>query len=147
VPIIIPVEAITEIIAHAKDEEPYECCGVLLGKECVVASVHRATNVHEDRTRRFTIEPLDLLDAERMAGERSQEIVGFYHSHPRTEAYPSKTDIDNVVDTEWWEPVWAIVTLADRKNPVIRAFRIGLDRCVEEIVVETADARNAAGSS
>lgn len=135
--ITIPAKAFAEIVAHAREEEPYECCGVMIGNMSAVKRVHRARNVNDERTRRFTIEPLDLLEAERTAGERSEEIVGFYHSHPRTGAYPSKTDIDNVVDTEWWEPVWLIVSLAASSKPVVKAFRISLDRTVEEILIET----------
>jgi [CysO sulfur-carrier protein]-S-L-cysteine hydrolase len=90
VTIVQPV--LDEVLAHAREDAPRECCGVLIGSgERVVQSV-RARNL-ADGTTRFLIDPRDHINAIRDARSRQLDVIGFYHSHPRSPAYPSETDI------------------------------------------------------
>jgi proteasome lid subunit RPN8/RPN11 len=88
--IVQPV--LDDVAAHAREAAPRECCGLLIGSaEQVVESV-RAGNLAEGTTR-FLLDPHDHLRAIRLARLRLLDVVGFYHSHPRTQAYPSETDV------------------------------------------------------
>ena len=68
--------------------------------------------------------------------QAGQEIVAFYHSHTFSEAYPSVTDIRRVPPSDLFDYLYVIVSLQDRDEPVIRAFRIagsGVDETPVEI--------------
>ena len=61
-----------------------------------------------------------MLAAMRAAEAGGDEIVGVWHTHTHTDAYPSPTDVRQAVDPAWW---YAIVSLRDGE-PVLRAYRI-----------------------
>jgi len=145
-PITVPRAQIAEMIAHALEADPEECCGILLGEGSVVTRSRRVTNVHDERTTRYTMDPLELVNAEREAEGRDEEFVAFYHSHPSSQAHPSETDIDNVVESEWTDPCYVLVSLAEKTRPVVRAFRISADRQVEEVLIETGGTPEGAAS-
>jgi cysteine synthase A len=98
-PLRIPAGVAGQIRAHAARAYPQECCGVLIGTDGPggrdVTRAVEATNVFADadqRGRRFTLDPLVLLRAEREAAAAGVAVVGFYHSHPDHPARPSETD-------------------------------------------------------
>ena len=64
--------------------------------------------------------PRDMLRVMRAAEARGDDIVGVWHSHTHTDAYPSPTDVRLAVDPSW---ICVIVSLRDGA-PVLRAYRI-----------------------
>jgi proteasome lid subunit RPN8/RPN11 len=77
---------------------PEEACGFLLGSEDEelrrIVEAWPATNVStENRKRRFVVEPLDYLKAERKAASEGLSLLGIYHSHPDHPAVPSEHDL------------------------------------------------------
>jgi proteasome lid subunit RPN8/RPN11 len=91
-----------EIRRHGEETYPHECCGILLGTidrhgdrdTRVVKSTMRAGNTRNDRPQdRFNIDPADIIRAQKLARDRMQDIVGFYHSHPDCPAQWSQTDL------------------------------------------------------
>lgn len=85
-------DVIAAMVAHAREAAPDECCGVLLGRGGVIVEAVRARNAAEHAATRFLIDPKDHIDARREARTRGLDVVGFYHSHPRSGAAPSDTD-------------------------------------------------------
>ena len=85
--------AVAAMVAHARDAAPEECCGLLLGRSDEILEAVRARNVAASPTTRFVIDPKDHFDARREGRTRGLELLGFYHSHPRTGAAPSETDL------------------------------------------------------
>ena len=81
-----------DVQAHAREEVPRECCGMLLGSADSIVDSARAANLEEGTTR-FRIDPRDHIRAIRDARSRQLDVIGFYHSHPRSRAYPSATDV------------------------------------------------------
>src|SRR5262249_58269771 len=71
---------------------PNECCGMLIGHADSIDEAVPARNIAEHPATRFLIDPRDHLDALREARRRGADVVGFYHSHPRSDAVPSATD-------------------------------------------------------
>jgi len=140
VSITIPDAQVAEMIDHAFEADPEECCGILFGRGSVVTNSRRVQNVHDNRARRYTMAPLELIDAEREADGRGEEFVAFYHSHPSSEAYPSETDVGNAVDSEWTGPCYVVVSLAE-KQPVVRAFRISSRGKIRDVAIESDDER------
>jgi desampylase len=81
------------LIDHAREAAPDECCGLLLGRKGEIVETVRARNIAPEPATRFLIDPADHFGAIRTARARSLEIVGFYHSHPRSAPEPSPRDL------------------------------------------------------
>jgi proteasome lid subunit RPN8/RPN11 len=84
------VEAV--LVAHARQSVPEECCGLLIGTCEEVVEAVAARNLAADRTTRYAIDPRDHLQVLRSARQRGLQVIGAYHSHPRSAARPSATD-------------------------------------------------------
>jgi [CysO sulfur-carrier protein]-S-L-cysteine hydrolase len=109
---------------------PNEGCGLLLGRGEHVAEVVASPNV-ADSARVYEIDPGVLLRAYREGEARDLDVIGVFHSHTHSEAYPSPTDVAQAPDPQWH---YAIVSLRDRES-VTRSFRI-VAGVVEEEPVE-----------
>ena len=81
---------------------PNECCGIILGRDLsdgactrrIVERLEPMANTWDEaeQRRRFAIDPLALMKAEKAASAAGQIVLGFYHSHPDHSARPSETD-------------------------------------------------------
>jgi proteasome lid subunit RPN8/RPN11 len=120
-------EAIAAVIAHARAECPRECCGILVGRVGFIEEVVRANNI-ADRPTRFLIDPKDHILARRYARDRGREVLGFYHSHTRSPAWPSESDVDAAA--AYPDAFHMIVSLAETDADV-RLFRIERDLVAE----------------
>ena len=90
--ITIVQRVLDDVRAHAEEDAPRECCGVLIGRPQAILESARALNLAEGTTR-FLLDPRDHIRAMREARARQMDVIGFYHSHPRSRAYPSETDV------------------------------------------------------
>lgn len=124
-----------EMIAHAREEAPLECCGVLAGVEGRVTWLCRAVNAERSPVR-YSIAPEEQFRIYKMITEKGWEVLGIYHSHTHTEAYPSATDLRLAF---WPDSLYFIISLQDPECPVIRAFRINEGKVEEEELVIKAD--------
>ena len=122
----LPKAMVDEMIAHAQEEAPNECCGIIAGKDGVATRLYRAINA-EASPYRYSVEPRDLLRIHRDVDDRDEEFLVIYHSHTHTEAYPSPTDVRLAA---WPEAYYVLVSLMD-ETPVVRAFRIN-DASIDE---------------
>ena len=91
-----------ELRRHGAETYPEECCGGLLGeRENGTVRVRRIERVPNRgtalRERRYTIDPRDYLQLERLAGETGLSVVGIYHSHPDHPAIPSEFDREHAL--------------------------------------------------
>ena len=152
----IPDSIWEDMILHARELDPHECCGILAGQNGRISQHYRITNIlatmTETELSRFDQAKLtDLkqlspeeradiafqMDAKEMAYAqkdiRQQGIVlqAFYHSHTFSPARPSVTDIKIAMEFESYreklnipEPFHIIISLEDKSNPIIRAYRI-----------------------
>jgi len=134
----ISADLLAEIVAHAREEAPNECCGVVAvtpsrdGEPVRATRVRRARNVHAS-PKRFEIDGRDVLAATNEFDDAGWEIGAIYHSHTHTPPYPSQTDINFA---ENWPGVeWIIVGLADPSAPEIRSYLIEKG-AVREVALE-----------
>jgi proteasome lid subunit RPN8/RPN11 len=123
-PIIrLPREHLEAMIAHALEDAPVECCGVVAAVDGEVVGIHRARNT-EASPYRFNIDPLEYMRLEEAVLEGGAAVAGFYHSHTGTEARPSPTDI-RMMSAFFGPPyVHFVVGVADRESPHARVFTI-----------------------
>lgn len=102
---------------------PLEACGLLGGtpdgESATATANYPATNAAAS-SRVYTVEPRDMLRADRAAEDAGLVLLGVWHSHTHTDAYPSPTDIAQAPDPDWW---YVVVSLRD-VEPVVRAYRI-----------------------
>lgn len=95
--VLINSSALKVIDKDAQAAFPNECCGFLYGKDIGNRVITRAVpvlNVKDgDQRRRFEINPLDYMKAEKYAIEHSVEFLGIYHSHPNHPAIASVHDL------------------------------------------------------
>jgi len=113
-----------ELIAHAREDAPNECCGYLSMSDGVVREVIRAENLRASPYG-YELDARSLLAANELDDEGLG--VGIYHSHPRSAAEPSQTDINLAVYPGW---TYLIVSLAG--EPEVRAWRMADGRVDEE---------------
>ena len=117
-----------EIVAHAVRDAPNECCGVIAGRDGAATAAHATENVVASPFR-FEIDGLTLMGLIDRFEEEGDELGAIYHSHTRSEPYPSQTDINFAKDWPGWE--WLIVGLAG-EEPVVRSYLIE-DGVVREV--------------
>jgi proteasome lid subunit RPN8/RPN11 len=125
-------EAYAGMVAQAYDVLPIEACGLLAGD----AETGKASRFYPARNvaasaRVYTVDPLDHLKADRDAEASGLTIIGVFHSHTHTAAYPSPTDVAQAPDPSWH---YVIVSLAE-EAPVLRSYRITDGNIAEEPVV------------
>jgi proteasome lid subunit RPN8/RPN11 len=111
---------VDEIIAHAREEAPNECCGMIGGVDGSAATVYRSINA-EASPLRYSLDPTDQFRIMREMEENGEELVAIYHSHTASAAYPSQTDINLAA---YPDAVYLIVSLQDSKHPEVRGFWI-----------------------
>jgi proteasome lid subunit RPN8/RPN11 len=114
----IAASVVDAVIAHAKESQPRECCGVLLGKADGITHAIPAPNLADSSTR-FLLDPKTHIEARRTARARELDVVGFYHSHPHSRAYPSATDL---AEAAYPECVHLIVGFV-QGEPEVRLFK------------------------
>jgi proteasome lid subunit RPN8/RPN11 len=93
---IIITESLKKILAnHANNEKPNESCAILFGavddQKTTVKEIFLTKNIDESPVN-FTISNEQLIKCYKTAEEKKMEVVGIFHSHPNSEAYPSSTD-------------------------------------------------------
>lgn len=118
-----------ELIAAARVEAPNECCG-LIGLEDGVAVRHWPVANDAASSLRFVMNPLEQLRAFQEIEDRGLEL-GIFHSHTRSPAYPSQTDVNFAA--LWPGSPWIIAGVADGAAE-LRAYAID-GAAIEELAV------------
>jgi [CysO sulfur-carrier protein]-S-L-cysteine hydrolase len=124
--ITMPDAVRDSIIAHAKEEAPRECCGLLVGRASLVDECVRSPNLDANPNRYEIDARLHVATNRRLRGT-GRTVVGAYHSHPHSPAWPSASD---VAESYYSEFIWMIVSLA-LPEAELKAFRIEGSRIIE----------------
>ena len=100
-----------------------------------VMAVYPCRNAKES-SRKYTVDSRDMYRADSDARENGYELIGVWHSHTHSRAYPSETDVRDAahLDPAW---VYVLVSLAGVDDPEIRAYRIR-DGSIAEIPIEVS---------
>ncbi len=128
----LPRHLYDEIVEHARSDAPFETCGLLAGADGVVSHHWPIPNAARSMTY-YQMEPKAMLAAMREMDEQDLELLGIWHSHTHTEAYPSPTDVELAT---YPGTAYLICSLQD-DEPVIRAFDI-VDGTITERVLTVA---------
>jgi [CysO sulfur-carrier protein]-S-L-cysteine hydrolase len=117
--VTIPKEIYDELLAHAREDAPNECCGLIGGEDGAAKTVYRARNA-EASPLRYNLDPQDQFRIMTEMEERGEELSAIYHSHTASPAYPSQTDINLAA---YPDALYLIVSLAEGEED-LRGFRI-----------------------
>lgn len=129
----IPRRIVDEMIAHARELAPHECCGLLAGHGTEVTNLYRIRNIvamdgidkqspfdpdkaahlerlsPEERAEiAFVMDMQEFSHAKKDIRKRGLDLQVIYHSHPKDPARPSITDIKIATD---YEEVWQQINL------------------------------------
>ena len=141
----IPRTILDDLVAHASELDPFECCGLLAGRNGAVVHHYRITNTvandaraaqvfdeahvkglrHLPETTRaevaYFMDPKEMLAAFKDMRQRQLDLIVIYHSHTASPAYPSATDIGLAY---YPEAAYLIISLEKKSKPDIRAYWI-----------------------
>jgi proteasome lid subunit RPN8/RPN11 len=125
---------IDEMVAHAREDLPNECCGMVGGVDGGASVVIPVANSAASPLR-FEMDPQGQYDALKAIEDDGKEMLAIYHSHTKSAAYPSQTDVNQAVS--WPDAIWVIVSLEDPESPVVKGFWLkDLKVADAELVVE-----------
>ncbi len=134
----ISAELLGEMVGHALENPRVECCGVVAvepGPPPRAVRVYRAVNIHSSALK-FEIDPGELLELWNACQQDGAELGAIYHSHVRSEPYPSQTDVNFAAN--WPGVEWIIVGLASGEEPTVRSYEIEGGEIKEVSLAETA---------
>ena len=129
--ITITREVVEEMIKHAIEEYPRECCGMLAGKNQTINRLFKTKNNAESKDL-YELDPLDQVKAFEEIDRLSLKLLGIYHSHPDHPCYPSGLDRSQAF---YPDTAFFIISLLDYQQPEIKAFRIEKGDVIEEDII------------
>ncbi len=116
-----------ELVEHALEDAPNECCGMVASRDGAAVRVHRARNAAASPLR-YEIDGMEQYEIQTAIEDDGLELGAIYHSHTRSAPYPSQTDINLAF---YPESLYVIVGVKDPAAPEVKAYRI-LDGQVSE---------------
>lgn len=116
----IPLSLYMDMICHAQEEWPLEACGILAGKDHRVERIFRMEN-EEKSEERFSISAEAQIRVLQELDRDELLMIGIYHSHPRTDPYPSERDR---VYSFYPDVFHVIVSLKRREKPDVKVFLV-----------------------
>lgn len=128
----VPQPLLDEMIEHTRADAPDECCGLIGGVGDEAITLHRMENTAHSPLR-YEMDSKEQLQVYKTILDAGHDVVGIYHSHTKTAAYPSQTDIN--LATGWPDSVYFIVSLENPDEPYVRGFNIR-DGQVEDVDIQ-----------
>ena len=116
-----------EMVEHGLAAFPNESCGLLAGKEGRPVKFFPMAN-RDASPVTYRLDPREQLKVFDEMDEQGWDLLGIFHTHTHSEAYPSETDRAQAF---YPEAEYLVMSLSDRTNPILRSFHIQDDEIVE----------------
>ena len=127
--VVLNREQLQFITNHAQSAYPEECCGFLIGTAIMGKWVRRVlpvpNSIHESRTNRYSIDPVEIVRAYEAAQRESLDLLGIYHSHPDAPTQPSQIDRQFA----WPTYTYLIVSVENGVVKEVGAWQLSKDEC------------------
>ena len=120
-----------EMVEHGLAAFPNEACGLLAGKEARPVKFFAMTNQDASPVS-YRLDPKEQLKVFDEIDDEGWDLLGIFHTHTHSEAYPSETDQKQAF---YPDALYLLMSLSDREAPVLRGFRIADGSISEEEVV------------
>ena len=122
---------VEEMAEHGLAGFPNEACGVLAGKEGRPVKFFAMRNADASPVT-YRLDPKEQLEVFDEMEAEEWELLAIFHTHTHSEAVPSETDRRQAF---YPEARYLVMSLSDRANPVLRAYRIEDGEVAEEELV------------
>lgn len=119
---------VKEMAEHGLREFPNEACGLLAGRDGAPLRFYAMRNLDASPAS-YRLDPKEQLQVFDQMDEEGLDLLGIFHTHTHSEAYPSETDRKLAF---YPEAHYLVMSLSDREHPVLRAFRIAEGEVTEE---------------
>ena len=104
---------------YSENQKPNESCAILFGKNDIVSDLFLTENIEESPVN-FTISNDQLIEGYKIAEQKGLDVIGIFHSHPDSDAFPSSTDKKFM-----------------QSNPVVWIIYSGINKNFRAFVLET----------
>jgi proteasome lid subunit RPN8/RPN11 len=133
---ILNSNQLNQLISQARRDAPNETWGMIGGKDGRALKIFPMTNTHTTPQTRYVADSLELLRVVREIEDvNGWDILAIYHSHPKTEPYPSATDTG---EAHYPDSIYIIISLQNPDQAKMRGYRI-VEGKVSEITIEIED--------
>jgi proteasome lid subunit RPN8/RPN11 len=130
-----------ELIAHCRSRYPKEACGYLAGRQPgTIEQVYPMRNV-EDSPIGYSMDPKEQLQVDKLMRQRGQRLLGIYHSHTASPAYPSSVDVGLAISPD---VSYVLLSLVDQAHPDLKSYRIDGQEITSEPIRIAAGSHDAA---
>ncbi|HEX5950072.1 MAG TPA: M67 family metallopeptidase [Actinomycetota bacterium] len=119
---------VKEMAEHGLREFPNEACGLLAGRDGAPVRFYAMRNLDASPAS-YRLDPKEQLQVFDRMDEEGLDLLGIFHTHTHSEAYPSETDRKLAF---YPEALYLVMSLSDRERPALRAFRIVEGQVTEE---------------
>ena len=119
-----------EMVEHGLAGFPNEACGLLAGKEGRPVKFFAMKNQDASPVS-YRLDPKEQLKVFTEIDDEGWDLLGIFHTHTHSEAYPSETDLKQAF---YPEATYLVMSLSDRSNPVLRGFAMQDGEIVEREV-------------
>ena len=131
----IAPDLLEAIVEHARRDAPNECCGMVATRDGAAVAIHATENTAASPFR-FEVDGMELHRTLTAIEDAGFELGAIYHSHTRSEPFPSQTDVNFAAN--WPGVEWIIVGLANGDEPVVRSYLID-GGVITEVPVDVGD--------
>ena len=129
---VIKKQYLNEIVGHAKNNGTNEVCGIIAGTNNIAEKIYKMSNISDDPELCYFMDPKEQLKIMKEIRNNEQKMIGIYHSHPHSAAYPSKKDVELAL---YPDAMYVIISLQDGGQPEVKAFRIVDGNISEEEII------------
>jgi len=129
--ISLPKAIAEDMVQHAREEYPRECCGMLAGKDTTITKFFKIKNIAQ-RMDEYELDPLEQVDAFEEIDRLSLKLLGVYHSHPNHPCYPSGLDINQAF---YPDTFFFIISLKGMTSFQLKAFKMYEGKVEEETII------------
>jgi proteasome lid subunit RPN8/RPN11 len=119
--LVIPAPLMSQMIAEARQRQPHEACGLLIGVGLTVQQVISIPNTDPRPEQGFILSPQALVTALYTVESAGQRVIGIYHSHPRSASFPSERDIQGALQ---WPDVAQVIISLQGSRARVQAWQI-----------------------
>lgn len=128
----IPHPLVAELFYQAKSLPDREVCGLLGARKNVPSTCYPVKNVSTRPNCRFSMDAKGQIEAMRAMRNKQEDLFAVYHSHPTSEALPSKIDIE---EAAYFEVLYLIISLQLEGHPELRGFRLSRPDPFKEVAL------------
>jgi len=130
--VTLPQKLVNQLLQQAQNTSDVEVCGFIMSKNGRPTHIVPIENIAKSPETRFMMEPHAQINAMRIMREQGQTLFSIYHSHPKSPAHPSTTDIQ---EAGYPEALYLIISLNTEGVLEMAGFRIH-DAQVTKVILE-----------